>query len=265
MMWYSRKIIMIIITRTTENKPKVESQFNDFFLWISVGGQAVNSVNSGQCRPTQSSTPWVWDIPIASPNASRQHKKCEPEKAVHAHECIFWELPCWSPRCYSANASKITRWQILLPPLHTMQTVCRCREMMYGCWKSRHQTEDSSYVTEKGVSKCVQWVGTLILKGVYICVFFVGLNPLKVKIDLTFTGMDSFSFILQSLASFLSNFPSIIYINVKECRSIPAWERRRQALCLMVFVSGERAKHEVDSGGKTSLDNSCICDALALR
>lgn len=53
--------------------------------------------------------------------------------------------------------------------------------------------------------------------------------------------MDSFSFILQSLASFLSNFPSIIYINVKECRSIPAWERRRQALCLMVFVSGEWA------------------------
>lgn len=73
------------------------------------------------------------------------------------------------------------------------------------------------------------------------------------KLDLTFTGMDSFSFILQSLASFLSDFPSIIYINVKECRSIPAWERRRQALCPMVFVSGEWAKHEVDSGGKTSL------------
>lgn len=142
-----------------------------------------------------------------------------------------------------------------------MQTVCRCGEMMYGCWKSR----DSSYVTEKGVSKCVQWVGTLILKGVYMCFFVVGLNPLKVKLDLTFTGMDGFSFILQSLASFLSNFPSIIYINVKECRSIPAWERRRQALCLMVSVSGEWAKHGVDSGGKTSLDNSCICDALALR
>lgn len=78
------------------------------------------------------------------------------------------------------------------------------------------------------------------------------------KLDRTFTGMDSFSFILQSLASFLSNFPSIIYINVKECRSIPAWERRRQALCLMVFVSGEWAKHQVDSGGKTSLDNSAL-------
>lgn len=84
------------------------------------------------------------------------------------------------------------------------------------------------------------------------------------KLDLTFTGMDSFSFILQSLASFLSNFPSIIYINVKECRSIPARERRRQALCLMVFVSGEWAKHQVDSGGKTSLDNLCICTALRM-
>lgn len=76
-------------------------------------------------------------------------------------------------------------------------------------------------------------------KGSIYMGFFVGLNPLKVKIDLT--GMDSFSFILQFLASFLSNFPSIIYINVQECRSIPAWERRRQALCLMAFVTGEWA------------------------
>lgn len=53
MLWYSKKIITIIITRTTENKPKVESQFNDFFFYESqwVGKLSILSIRASAGPP----------------------------------------------------------------------------------------------------------------------------------------------------------------------------------------------------------------------
>lgn len=100
--------------------------------------------------------------PLGLGHSSQQYGKYEPEKAVHAHILGAGVL---ESQVLLSQRLKDYQVPIFLPQLHTMQTVYRCREMTHGCWKSQHQTEGSSEVTEKG--------GTLILKVVYMCYMYM--------------------------------------------------------------------------------------------
>lgn len=128
--------------------------------------------------------------PPKAPPLGLGHSHCITKSKTTIQKMWAWKgRPCSRVRILGAAvlesqvllSQRLKDYQVpnFLPQLHTMQNMCRCREMMYGCWKSRHQTEDSSYVTEKGVSKCVQWIGTLILKVVYMLLFFCWVKSIK--------------------------------------------------------------------------------------
>lgn len=158
-MWYSKKKIMIIITRTTENKPKVESQFNDFFFFFYesqwVGKLSILSIRAS-AGPPKAPPPGFGTFPLHHQMQVDNTENVSLKRPSMLTSAYFGSCRAGVPGVTQPTPQRLPGAKFLLPPLHTMQTVCRCGEMMYGCWKSRHQTEDSSYVTEKGVSKCVQ-------------------------------------------------------------------------------------------------------------
>lgn len=149
--------IMIIITRTTENKPKVESQFDDFFFYESqwVGKLSIRSIRAS-AGPPKAPPPGFGTFPLHHQMQVDNTENVSLKRPSMLTSAYFGSCRAGVPGVTQPTPQRLPGAKFLLPPLHTMQSVCRCGEMMYGCWKSRHQTEDSCYVTEKGVSKCVQ-------------------------------------------------------------------------------------------------------------